>query len=479
MARGQNLLSKVYNKPLLITHTDLQPIADYLSNPERAASLRFDTVVENTPKLADFNSEDLYRKAVLQYYDINPDTMTGVLNVDGVLVNKEGQMNAQCVELTSYQGLKKRFEAQVSQGMRSCVLMISSGGGECFGAWSTANYIKKVAKENNIKLTAFANGSACSAAYVWAVVADEIVSHPLSSVGSIGVLVQLYNDSKYLENVGVTRSFVYAGGNKIPFDKNGDFTDKFISDLQKSVDNTYSKFVQHVVNNRNMSKQEVIDTQASVFDVEEAIELGLIDRVMELEDFEIEYGLKTKTQATGNGTFLQTEEQPVENKQLKHNKETQTMSEQNVQEQVASVEELTAQLATATIDKQSLETQVAKLQGDLSKVQSDLSASVLAKEQAEAELTKFKADAAHNARVEKLAAVFGTESEKPQMYATMFASLDEDAFCKVVADFQASVKTQEQSMEEVGHSASASAIAETPEEMLLKQAQARKAKQKA
>ena len=49
MARGQNLLSKVYNKPLLITHTDLRPIADYLSNPERAASLRFDTVVENTP----------------------------------------------------------------------------------------------------------------------------------------------------------------------------------------------------------------------------------------------------------------------------------------------------------------------------------------------------------------------------------------------------------------------------------------------
>ena len=156
MARGQNLLSKVYNKPLLITHTDLQPIADYLSNPERAASLRFDTVVENTPKLADFNSEELYRKAVLQHYDINPDTMTGVLNIDGVLVNKEGQMNAQCVELTSYQGLKKRFEAQVSQGMRSCVLMISSGGGECFGAWSNANYIKKVAKENNIKLTAFA-----------------------------------------------------------------------------------------------------------------------------------------------------------------------------------------------------------------------------------------------------------------------------------------------------------------------------------
>ena len=41
MARGQNILSKIYNKPLLITHTDLQQIADYLSNPERGSSLNF------------------------------------------------------------------------------------------------------------------------------------------------------------------------------------------------------------------------------------------------------------------------------------------------------------------------------------------------------------------------------------------------------------------------------------------------------
>lgn len=304
MARGQNLLNKIYNKPLLISLDELQPIADYLSSPERVASLKFEKDLLEPPKLEDFTFEDQYQKAVFKYLDINPVTMTGVLNIDGVLVNREGQMNSQCVELTSYQSLKKRFEMQVEQGMKSCVLMVSSGGGEAFGAWSTANYVKKIANENGVKLTAYTNGSACSAAYVWTVVADEVVSHPMASVGSIGVLVQLYNDSKMLENLGVQRSFVYAGGNKIPFDKEGNFTDKFISDLQTSIDKTYSKFVNHVVQNRNMSEQDVINTQASVFDSDEALSLGLIDKIMELEDFELEYGLKVSGKSSSSSSVM-------------------------------------------------------------------------------------------------------------------------------------------------------------------------------
>lgn len=292
MARGQNLLNKVYNKPLLITMSDLQPIADYLSSPERVASLKFEKDDLASPKLEDYSFENEYQKAVMKYLDINPETMTGTLNIDGVLVNREGSMNSECVELTSYQGLKKRFEMQVEQGIKSCILMISSGGGEAFGAWSTASYVKKVAQQNNIKLTAYVNGNACSAAYVWAAVADEVVSHPMGQSGSIGVLVQLYNDSKMLDTIGIQRSFVYAGGNKIPFDKEGSFTDKFIADLQTSVDKTYSKFVQHVSLNRGLTEQQVIDTQASVFDADEALELGLVDKIMELEDFELQYGLK-------------------------------------------------------------------------------------------------------------------------------------------------------------------------------------------
>lgn len=51
MARGQNLLGKIYNKPLLITLNDLHPIVDYLSSPERVASLRFEQEDLATPQL--------------------------------------------------------------------------------------------------------------------------------------------------------------------------------------------------------------------------------------------------------------------------------------------------------------------------------------------------------------------------------------------------------------------------------------------
>ena len=469
--RGSLTLARqVFNTPQLILADDLQNIAQYLVN--RANGIEFEVGQKEevlVTSVVDKNlvlTEEEQRDRRFRQLGITNNGKRGNLNITGTLVAKAGEIDADCMELTSYEKLYSTFQKQVNEGIQELVLHVNSGGGSAFSCFEMAKEVKDLATSKGIKIYAWVDGLSASAAYAWTSIADEIVARKDSEVGSVGVVVQLINNSKMLENIGITRQFVYHGDQKIPFTDSGEFSPQFISSIQKKVDKTGLEFNTFVASNRNMSVEDVIATNAEVFDADQALAVGFIDKIMTQSEFFNDY-LPSKGLNQHSMYYLE------------HNKETQTMSEQNVQEQVASVEELTAQLATAKTDKQSLEAQVAKLQGDLSKVQSDLSASVLAKEHAEAELTKFKADAAHNARVEKLAAVFGTESEKPQMYATMFASLDEDAFGKVVADFQASVKTQEQSMEEVGHSASASAIAETPEEMLLKQAQARKAKQKA
>ena len=469
--RGSLTLARqVFNTPQLILADDLQNIAQYLVN--RANGIEFEVGQKeeaSVTSVVDKNlvlTEEEQRDRRFRQLGITNDGKRGNLNITGTLVAKAGEIDADCMELTSYEKLHSTFQKQVNEGIQELVLHVNSGGGSAFSCFEMAKEVKDLATSKGIKIYAWVDGLSASAAYAWTSIADEIVARKDSEVGSVGVVVQLINNSKMLENIGITRQFVYHGDQKIPFTDSGEFSPQFISSIQKKVDKTGLEFNTFVASNRNMSVEDVIATNAEVFDADQALAVGFIDKIMTQSEFFNDY-LPSKGMNQHSMYYLE------------HNKETQTMSEQNVQEQVASVEELTAQLATAKTDKQSLEAQVAKLQGDLSKAQSDLSASVLAKEHAEAELTKFKADAAHNARVEQLAAVFGTESEKPQMYATMFASLDEDAFGKVVADFQASVKTQEQSMEEVGHSASASAIAETPEEMLLKQAQARKAKQKA
>ena len=469
--RGSLTLARqVFNTPQLILADDLQNIAQYLVNRANGIEYEVEQKEEQlVTSVADKNlvlTEEEQRDRRFRQLGITNNGKRGNLNITGTLVAKAGEIDADCMELTSYEKLHTTFQKQVNEGIQELVLHVNSGGGSAFSCFEMAKEVKDLATSKGIKIYAWVDGLSASAAYAWTSIADEIVARKDSEVGSVGVVVQLINNSKMLENIGITRQFVYHGDQKIPFTDSGEFSPQFISSIQKKVDKTGLEFNTFVASNRNMSVEDVIATNAEVFDADQALAVGFIDKIMTQSEFFNDY-LPSKGLNQHSMYYLE------------HNKETQTMSEQNVQEQVASVEELTAQLATAKTDKQSLETQVAKLQGDLSKVQSDLSASVLAKEHAEAELTKFKADAAHNARVEQLATVFGADSEKPQMYATMFASLDAEAFGKVVSDFQASVKTQEQSMEEVGHSASASAIAETPEEMLLKQAQARKAKQKA
>ena len=426
MARGQSLLGKIYNKALLITLNDLQPIVDYLSNPERVASLRFEQDTQISPQLSDYSLQEEYDRAMMTYLDINPETKVGVLNIDGTLVNREGQMNSQCVELTSYQSLKKRFESQIEMGMQSCVMMINSGGGECFGAWSTANYVQKLARQHNIKLTAYVNGMSASAAYVWASVADEVVSHPLGQVGSIGVVVQLYNDSKMLDNMGVERSFVYAGGNKIPFDKQGNFTETFIKDLQDSVDKTYAKFVNHVAVNRNLTEQQVINTNASVFDADVALTLGLIDKIMELEDFEIFYGLKVSKTGGINSVrleapnnFLQSEENMTKNVELNADEL------QELKTQLATATETNEQLTASLTDVQAAY-DTAKEQLEVMKI--ELAEIKQAKESLEAEKVKASLEAKLAQRTAKLEASLGKENEQVAKLLATTENLSDEQF---------------------------------------------------
>ncbi|MEG0407474.1 MAG: S49 family peptidase [Bacilli bacterium] len=452
------LKEKVFNNPLLMTETSLIPITSYLRNPERNWLTASNEVSDVDKLLSEFEytkSLDSYEERQLreikQRAGINPDTNIGYIDVSGTLVAKAGNVNG-CVELTSYEKIKKLTKMQIQLGASSITYVIDSNGGEAYLAFSTARDLRKMADDAGIKTRAYVDGSACSAAYMMASASHEIVSNEDSEVGSIGVLVQLINPSKHLEQQGIERTFITAGEHKVPFEDDGSFNKEFLDRIQTSVSKTYDKFVSTVADLRQLPKDKIIDTQARVYSSDEALSLGLIDKIMEFEDFE-----KYISSSPIQTTYVTT---------LEHNKETITMSDTKDNKQL-SVETLQAQLTALETDKQSLSTQ---LQG----LQTSLSEAVVAKEQAETALANFKSEAKQEARVAKLAEVFGTDSEKPQMYATMFASLDDVAFDKVATDFKASVDKQEKEMEEVGHSAKTETIAKTEEEQLIEQAKARK-----
>lgn len=455
MARGQNINSMVFNKPLLVTLDALQPITDYLSDPERAASLKLERPEEESLlKLESFNSEDEYQKYKLQKLGINPETMVGILDVSGSLVYRAGQMNANCTELTSYEGLKKQAEQQIEAGAKTLVLKVDSGGGMAHGMFSAANHIKKIAKQTGVKTVSYIDGTSASAAFGLSVLSDEIIAHPQSQVGSVGVVIALHNDSKMLDNLGIKRQFIFAGANKIPFDNStGEFTDKFLDDLQKSVDKTYKSFVQHVAMNRGLTEEAVTNTNASMFDTDEALALGLIDKVMELEDFELEYGLKTSNnKTTGFNQYL---ESPVE--------VTKLTNEDNMSQQL-TVEAVQAQLSAALEEKQTLTTQLAEASEKLSELteakeslSTELAALKEAKESLVAEKAALEAEklatekqARLDSRTAKLEASLGKDNEKVAELLTTTESLSDEQFEVIASSFGVAQEAKQDQFAEKG-----------------------------
>ena len=93
------------------------------------------------------------------------DNVIGVLSVNGALTatSYEGMCGE---EGCSYESLTAQMDNLVAAGnIKTVLLDIDSGGGEAFNCFPTADYIRSLADENDIKLVAYSDGCTASAAY--------------------------------------------------------------------------------------------------------------------------------------------------------------------------------------------------------------------------------------------------------------------------------------------------------------------------
>lgn len=264
------------NTPHLIEQNSFNSIMEYVDK-------RIAGNAEILPKMME-DDDDEYKYKKEDFYLYNDDTKTGILQVEGPISYKTSGWEARCGG-TSCQMLKEQMEYFVERGAKTVAMMTDSGGGEARGLFDTANYLRKLADENGIKIIAFSEGMAASAAYALPAIADEFITTWDAKIGSVGVLISLMSDQKALEKKGYERVFVVSNEGKIPYSKDGSFREEWLNDLQRDVDALYDVFTDHVSNYRPMTKQQVIDTDARVFMADEALSLGLIDGIMKLEEF--------------------------------------------------------------------------------------------------------------------------------------------------------------------------------------------------
>lgn len=409
------------NVPHLIEPSSFASILEYVNQ-------RIEGNADITPQTASMDSGELSGRYV-------PDTQTGIMHISGPLTYRTTGWEAFCGG-TSYDMLKDQMEYFVAKGAKTVAMMVDSGGGEAHGMMDSANYLRKLADDNGIKIVAYVDGMSASAAYGISCIADEIVMSSDSQVGSIGVLIQLMNNSKMLEKAGIERTFITAGKDKVPFADDGSFTEGFIERLQTQVDALYEGFTGHVATHRALDIQSVKDTEANVFMSEEALALGLADKVMTVEEF-YDY-LADVAQSNIEGTDMgmkdafkfMNKEDKAEMAKLE---ELQAQLTAEVEQRTTMAAELTAAVTKLTEASGLIETLNAQLEGFKT---------------AQAEAEKAAADLIVTQRKAALADV--VPEAEVESYLTNMSAMDEGAFSFMVGQLAATKNARAESFKAVG-----------------------------
>ena len=212
-------------------------------------------------------------------------TRLGLIPIKGSLTYEESGWEALC-GMTSYESIQGQAEYLIkNEKVEELILELNSGGGQAYGCFEAAQYVRDLANKNNVKITTYVDGVAYSGGYAWASIADELVVNPMGRVGSIGVVLPLTNYAEKDKKEGIKRIYITSGKSKVPYDEDGNFTEDALDEFRKSSKIIYDEFVSHVAEMRGIDRQAVVDTEAKTFDAETALSLGLIDSIMTKEQF--------------------------------------------------------------------------------------------------------------------------------------------------------------------------------------------------
>ena len=204
----------------------------------------------------------------------------GTISIKGPLTNRDSWFNS-LMGVTSYGAIREALiYAAESPDVSQILLSIDSGGGAVSGCVDTANLIGMV--NDKIKpVTALADGMMCSAAYWLGSSAGEVYASVTSDVGSIGIIVIHFEQSKALKEAGIGATVMRSGKYKVLANGVEPLTADAKAQIQGQLDAAYKIFVEHVAQARNVP---YADADANMADGKEffgqqAKDAGLVDGI--------------------------------------------------------------------------------------------------------------------------------------------------------------------------------------------------------
>jgi serine protease SohB len=163
------------------------------------------------------------------------------------------------------------------------VVCLENAGGVVHDHGLGASQLERI-KSKNIPLTVVVDKVAASGGYLMASVANKIIAAPFAIVGSIGVLAQIPNFNRFLEERGIDFEQVTAGKYKRTLTMFGKNTDADREKTREDLEEVHTLFKGAVTEHRPDMDIESVATGEYWYGTR-ALELGLIDEVGSSDDY--------------------------------------------------------------------------------------------------------------------------------------------------------------------------------------------------
>jgi protease-4 len=210
-----------------------------------------------------------------------------LLDISGVISERDNSGPSFQQDTSIIEDIKEALKkAQYDDAIKGIVVKINSPGGTITGSDILHHELKQFKEEQGIRVVACLMDVGTSGGYYVATAADEIMAHPTTITGSIGVIALKFNIKGLLNLVGVKDETIKSGEMKDIWSPFRPSTDKERAIMQAVIDQFHSRFIDVIKEGRkNLSRQEIEKlANGRIFTADEALKAKLIDRIGYLDD---------------------------------------------------------------------------------------------------------------------------------------------------------------------------------------------------
>ena len=169
--------------------------------------------------------------------------------------------------------------------VKALVLRINSAGGTVTASDILYRELDLFRRDRKIPIVAVLMDVAASGGYYVALAADQIVAHPTTVTGSIGVIMLTVNAEGLMQKLGVATTPIKSAENK---DMGSPFRPSTAEEraiFQSVIDNLYDQFVAKVVERRRLTPESARRlADGRIYTAEQALGHKLVDRIGYMPD---------------------------------------------------------------------------------------------------------------------------------------------------------------------------------------------------